>query len=252
MNDQTASNDPTTGKDASFTNTRWTLIAAARCDGSPGAAEALETLCRTYWYPLYVYVRRRGHNAQDAEDLTQAFFYHLLQRHFLESVDRQKGRFRSFLLASLNHFLSDQRDMACTQKRDGGRPLVSLDGESPGQRFHREPASDDTPEKMFDRRWALTVLEQAQTRLRHDYQAHGKAALFERLKAFLDEAGDLAQYRKEAVALGMTPGAVAVAVHRLRERYQEMILAEVSRTVSDQEEIESEYRYLREVLSGGH
>ena len=250
MKDQTATNDPTTQKGAWFANTRWTLIAAARCANSPGAAEALETLCRTYWYPLYAYVRRQGHNAEDAEDLTQGFFCHLLERQFLESVDRQKGRFRSFLLASFNYFLSHQRVMARAQKRGGGQPLVSLDDESPEQRFHREPVSNDTPEKMFERRWALTVLEQAQARLRDDYQSHGKAALFDRLRAFLKEEGDAAQYRQEAVALGMTPGAVTVAVHRLRQRYREMILAEISRTVSAPEEVESEYRYLREVLSG--
>jgi RNA polymerase sigma-70 factor (ECF subfamily) len=224
----------------------------ARQGGSPEARAALERLCQAYWYPLYAYVRRLGYSASDAEDLTQAYFLQLLEKNYLGAVDRRKGKFRSFLLAALNHFLANERDWHNAAKRGGGRTLVSLDDdESREERYRNEPASDLTPEKVFEARWAATVIEQARTRLREQYAAEGKAPLYDRLADYLSEQPDAGAYDTAAAELGMKPGAVAVAVHRLRQRYGEHIRSEIARTVARPEEIEDEWRHLREVLGGG-
>src|SRR5688572_4714851 len=168
-----------------FTTTHWSVVLAARDGVSPQAAQALEKLCRTYWYPLYAYVRRKGHSREDAQDLTQGFFAHVLQRDFLENVGPQKGRFRSFMLAALNHFISDQWDKARAEKRGGGQTFISLDDHNAEELYLAEPDSNLTAERMFEQRWALTLLAQALTRLREEFAAAGKTREFDHLKFFL-------------------------------------------------------------------
>jgi RNA polymerase sigma-70 factor (ECF subfamily) len=233
---------------AGFAATRWTLIlSAARGSHTPLAAAALAELCRTYWYPLYAFLRRRGHDTHEAEDLTQAFFAHLLARQFLADVDREKGKFRSFLLASLKNFLADQRDRAQAQKRGGGRSSIPLDGLAAESRYNLEPAHDLTPEKMYEKQWALSLLEQVLSRLQEEMAADGKAALFDALQCVLT-GGQTSTYAAIAEKLKMSEGAVKVAAHRLRRRYRELLREEISHTVAGPEEIEDEIRYLLSCL----
>lgn len=221
----------------------------AKQGGSQEAAAALERLCQTYWYPLYAYVRKRGYSAQDAEDLVQAYFLQILEKNYLGAVDRKKGKFRSFLLAALNHFLANEHDWQTAAKRGGGRTILSLDDDqSKEERYLKEPASDLTPEKIYEARWAATVIAEARVRLGHTYEAEGKKELFDKLAGFLIEQTDSGHYNEVAADLGMKPGTVAVAVHRLRQRYGEELRAEIARTVARNEEIEDEVRHLREVL----
>lgn len=232
-----------------FGTTQWTDLMTARQGGSPEAKAALERLCQTYWYPLYAYVRRSGYSAQDAEDLTQAFFLQIIEKNYLGSVDRRKGKFRSFLLAALNHFLANERDWQQAAKRGGGKVLISLDDDqSKEDRYLREPASDLTPEKIYESQWAATVLEQGRARLREEYSAEGKGPIFDRLEIYLAQQPDSGDYEAVATELGMKSGTVAVTVHRLRQRYGEQIRAEIARTVARPEEIEDEMRHLREVV----
>jgi RNA polymerase sigma-70 factor (ECF subfamily) len=236
-------------KSAWFTTTHWTMVLSARRSDSPQAAEALEKLCRTYWYPLYAYVRRRGHAPHDAQDLTQEFFARLLGNNYLGAVDREKGKFRSFLLASLNHFLSNERDRANAAKRGGGRTVISLDETVAEGQYQLEPASDVSPEKVFEQRWAVTLLDQAFKRLREEFAAAGKAELFDQLKPFLAEGASSGDYASVGAQLHMTPSAVAVAVHRLRQRYGELVRAEIANTVASPADIEDEMRHLLAVLA---
>jgi RNA polymerase sigma-70 factor (ECF subfamily) len=231
-----------------FAATRWTLVLAAGCRPSPKAADAMSELCRIYWYPLYAYVRRRGYGAQDAEDLTQEFFARILAKDYLASVDRSKGKFRSFLLASLKHFLANEWDRAHAQKRGGGQPTIPLDGFSAKTRYNREPAHDVTPEKLFERQWAITVLEQVMGRLKRDFVSSEKVKIFDLLKPFL--AGDRTSttYAQVGEALGMTEGAVKVAIHRMRRRYRELLREEIAQTVAGREEVADEIRCLLRCL----
>ena len=229
---------------AGFAATHWTVVlAAARGQTSSRAAEAMAELCRIYWYPLYAFLRRRGHEVHEAEDLTQEFFTRLLGEHFLANVDRQKGRFRAFLLASLKHFLSDQRDRAHAQKRGGGRAVVSLDSLDAETRYRLEPAQDLTPEKMFEKQWALALLEHVLSRLHAEMVAEGKSALFEALKDTLTGARSLT-YAAIGAELGMSEGAVKVAAHRMRRRYRDLLREEIAQTVASSDEIGDEIRYL--------
>jgi RNA polymerase sigma factor (sigma-70 family) len=234
---------------AGFDATRWTLVlAAARGNVTPHAGEAMAELCRIYWYPLYAYVRRRGHETHEAEDLTQEFFLRLLAKNYLATVDREKGKFRSFLLASLKHFLANEWDRTQTQKRGGGQtilPISTLDAEN---RYRSEPWHDLTPERLFERRWALTVLDQVLARLQAEHAAGGKQALFERLKAFLVGGRELGGYAEAAAELGMTEGAVKTAAHRMRRRYRELLREEIAQTVAGPEEIDGEIEYLLSCL----
>jgi RNA polymerase sigma-70 factor (ECF subfamily) len=233
---------------AGFAATHWTVVlAAARGEGSSRPDEAMTELCRTYWYPLYAFLRRRGHQAHEAEDLTQEFFARLLGPHFLANVDRQKGKFRSFLLASLGHFLSDQRDRARAQKRGGGRAVISLDSLDAETRYGLEPAQDITPERMFEKQWALSVLEKVLSRLRAELAGEGKAALFEALKETLT-GGRSSRYAALGAKLGMTEAAVKMAAHRLRRRYRALFREEIAQTVAGPEEIDDEIRYLLSCL----
>lgn len=231
-----------------FAATHWSLVLAAGRDSTPDARAALEKLCRTYWPPLYSFVRRSGHPPADAQDLTQGFFFQLLQRNFLNAVDPRKGRFRSFLLASLKHYLSNERDRARAQKRGGGQAPISIDAQDAEGRYLHEPADPMTPDKLYERRWALTVLDQALARLQKEYAASGRGAIFEQLKGELTGAATRSPHMEIGQELGMTPGAVKVAAHRLRQRFGEVLRAEIAETVARPEDVEEEIRQLFQAL----
>ena len=225
------------------------MLAAGR-NASPQATDALEKLCRTYWYPLYAFVRRQGNSAHDAEDLIQEFFARLLEKDYLAGVQPGKGKFRTFLLTSLGHFLSNERDKARSQKRGGGRSFISLDDAKAENRYQMEPASDLSPEKIFERRWAIALLDQALAGLREEALTAGKVHLFDELKVFITDKGDAGDYPAAATRLAMTEVAVRVAVHRLRARYGELLRAEIAQTVSSPAEIDEEIRHLFAVFGG--
>jgi RNA polymerase sigma factor (sigma-70 family) len=230
---------------AGFAATRWTLVlAAARGDVTPRSREAMEELCRLYWYPLYAYVRRRGHEAHEAEDLTQEFFLRLLAKNYLADLDPQKGKFRAFLLTSLKHFLANEWDRTHAQKRGGREVVISLDALKAESRYQLEPAHDLTPEKLFERQWALAVLDQVLVRLQAEFAAEGKQTVFDQLKPFLAAGRQAGGHAEAAARLGMTEGAVKTAVHRLRRRYRQLLREEIAQTVADPEEIDEEIRYL--------
>jgi RNA polymerase sigma-70 factor (ECF subfamily) len=233
-----------------FPSTQWNLVLIAGEGSSEESREALATLFRVYWYPLYAFVRREGYDSDEAKDLTQAFFTRLLEKRALKDCDQDRGRFRSFLLASLKHFLANERDRAHAQKRGGGTFALSLDtlmqnGES---RYRLEPRSELTPERIFERQWALTVLNQVFSRLHAEVQENGRPEQFERLKPFLIGAEARTPYGQLAKELGTTEGALKVAVHRLRRRFRELLRDEISHTVSDPAEVQEEIRYLISVL----
>jgi RNA polymerase sigma-70 factor (ECF subfamily) len=233
-----------------FTTTHWSLVLSAQDTSSPLAAAALEKLCRAYWYPLYVYVRRQGEDEESAKDLTQGFFARLLEKHYLSQVQREKGKFRCFLLGSLKHFLADERDKARAQKRGGGQRFVSLDDSTGEERYRLEPVETMDAEKLFERRWALTLLDQARARLKEEYLESGKSTLYDRLKAF--EAGDRSAppYAEVAAEMGLTESGIKTAVFRLRQRYRELVREEVANTVDSPEAVDGEIRYLIRVISG--
>jgi RNA polymerase sigma-70 factor (ECF subfamily) len=231
-----------------FATTHWSLVLAAGRRGSPASREALATLCQSYWYPLYAHVRRRGYRAEDAQDLIQDFFARLLEKDYLRVVERDRGRFRSFLLASLDHFLANEWRRAHARKRGGKRPTLSLDFRVGEGRYAAEPAHELTPVKLFERRWALTLIDQALVRLRDEFDRAGKGELFELLKPCLGGDGGAAPYRDLAARLDMTEGAVKVAVHRMRRRCGELLREEIARTVAGPEEVEEELRDLFDTL----
>lgn len=244
--------EPSTSTPASvgvFATTRWTMVMAAGGTDSPRAQAALETLCKNYWYPLYAYVRRQGHNPHNAQDLTQAFFARLLEKNYLADVQRERGRFRSFLLASLKHFLANEWDRERALKRGGGRKLVALDDDSAESRYKLEPRDDFSADKIFERRWALTLLEKVLSSLRAEFEAVGKLETFELLKQYLSSGRTSVSYAHAAEKLGMNEGAVKVAVHRLRKRYRELLRAEIAQTVATASEIDAEIKYLFAALS---
>jgi RNA polymerase sigma-70 factor (ECF subfamily) len=232
-----------------FATTRWSVIAAAQDPASPQAHEALAILCSSYWYPLYAYIRSQGYSADQSQDLTQGFFAGLLERHALEVVDRARGKFRSFLLAACKHYLAHERDRAQAQKRGGGRRFFSLDFANGEARYQAEPADAHTPEKLFARDWALTLLEQVLTRLRQEYVHKGKDRLFDHLRVFLLGEKDALPYGQVAHELGMTEGAVKLAAHRLRLRLRELVCEEIARTVDDAADIDEEIRELFTALA---
>ncbi len=242
--DSRAENDLSARSDRWFAATRWTVVLAAGRGQSPQAEQALEQLCQTYWYPLYAYVRRRGYEAHEAEDLTQGFFARLLAKKDLAGVDRTKGKFRSFLLASLKHFLANEWDKAQAQKRGGGQVILPLDGSEAETRYQHEQAYELTPEKAFERQWAVTILGQVLAQLRAEFVADGKTELFETLKGFLTGADDEQSYAEVGAKLRMRAGAIKVAVHRLRRRYRNLLREEISHTVASPEEVDEEIRAL--------
>ena len=241
---------------ASFHTTRWTIVMNAAQSQAPGGEFALGQLCRTYWYPLYMFARRRGHTPDDAQDLTQSFFLHLLEHRALAAVDRLKGKFRSFLLASFQNHLSDQVDRARRIKRGGGKEFLELDAEEAEERYRLEPVECLTAEKLFDARWAMTLLAVALKRLGQEYANEGKTSTFEALKAFLDpvNSGAPPSYEEVANRLQVSTGSVKTLIHRLRKRYTALLREEVGRTVSGPAEIDEEIHALCEALieSEGH
>ena len=231
------------GGAATFATTHWSVVLAAGQNDQEKAHQALEKLCAAYWYPLYVFVRRKGYEAAESEDLTQEFFARLLQRNDLAEVSPERGRFRSFLLASFKHLLANEYHRQQTEKRGGLATLVSLEREAPEARYRLEPADPVTPEILFERRWALTVLERAVERVREEYAVSEKADLFEELKEFLSNQKSL-PHAAIASKYGISVGAVGVTIHRLRKRYAEVLREEISHTVSTPEDIEAEIRHL--------
>jgi DNA-directed RNA polymerase specialized sigma24 family protein len=227
-----------------FATTHWSVVLAACGGESPQAGAALERLCQTYWYPLYAHVRRRGHDADQARDLTQGFFAEMLARHTIARADPNRGRLRTFLLTALDHHLHHQHRDAQALKRGGGHELVSLDAVEAEQRLALEPLELHSPDREFDRRWALATLETVRRRLREDVAVSGRAELFDELRPHL--FGDLAAapYAQMATRLNLTVVAVKVTVHRLRRRYGELLRQEVAHTVADPSEVEQEIRHL--------
>lgn len=235
--------------DAGFHTTHWSAVLAAREGHSSRAQAALAELCQTYWYPLYAYIRRRGNGAVEAEDLTQAFFARLLEKDFINDLTPGMGRFRSFLLTALKNFLANEWDRARAQKRGGGQRPLSLDDADAEARYRIEAADHTTPETLFERRWALTVLEEVLARLRREFVTMEKAELFDELKGFLAGKPDANAYASVAARTGLKEGTVKVAVHRLRHRYGELLRAQVAQTVRDPAEVDDELRYLVQVLA---
>jgi len=219
------------------------VLAAGR-GRTPQADLALEELCRAYWYPLYAYIRRHGHTREDAEDLTQTFFARFLVRNYLEGLRSEKGKFRAFLLAALKHFLANEWDRANRQKRGGGAAPLSLDWQSADSRYQFDPAHNLSPDKLYDRAWAVALLERVITRLREESAAVGKSRLFEQLKPFLTQGKSATPCAQIAAALELTEGAVRVAVHRLRRRYRDLLREEIGQTLSDPAQVEEEMRAL--------
>jgi RNA polymerase sigma-70 factor (ECF subfamily) len=221
----------------------------AKDTDAPRANEALEALCRTYYYPLYAFVRRQGHDVHAAQDLTQGFFHRFVAKDYLSSVAPEKGRFRSFLLASLKHFLSHARERESAIKRGGGQKFVSLDGLE--ERYSQEPLAVLAAEVAYDRGWATTLMERALDNLSREFETEGKADQFERLQRFLAREPAAGEYAAIGGAANMAPGAVSVAVHRLRQRYGEAVRAEVANTVAHPAEVDEELRHLFAVLTAG-
>jgi RNA polymerase sigma-70 factor (ECF subfamily) len=230
-----------------FPTTRWTLVVAAGDARRKDARSALVSLCENYWYPLYAYLRRRGYPADEAQDLTQEFFIRVLEGRYLDRADPERGRFRSFLLTSLKFFVADEDDRRSAHKRGGG-VLVPFEFSSGEERYQREPAHDETPERIFERRWALSVLDRVVVKLRQEFILHGRVEHFERLKVFLLGQTD-APYAALAREMNTTEGALKVAIHRLRKRYRDLFRQEIADTVADPAEVESELRYLATALT---
>ena len=240
---------PLAGRD-SFASTHWSVVLLAGCTPSPASRAALEKLCRVYWYPLYVFVRRQGHVAEEAQDLTQGFFAHLLETESIGRAEPDKGRFRSFLIGALKHFLVNEWQREHRQKRGGGCVTFSLDDAEAQERFEAEPADELTPERAYERRWAEAVLEEVLARLNDEFVAAGLAGRFEALKVFLIAGQEPASYGAVASQLGLSESAAKSAIHRLRHRYGELIRAEIGQTVASPAEVDAEMRHLFEVLCG--
>ncbi len=234
-----------------FATTHWSVLLAAANRETPEAATALERLCASYWYPLYAYIRRRGYAPDDAQDLTLAFFAHLLRKDFLRGVRPEKGRFRSFLLACLKHFLADEWEKARTARRGGAVPAFALGCDQAEERYQLEAATEANPESLYERRWALDLLAGVLDQLRGESVASGRAALFDQLQFCLLGDRSAETYTEVGSRLGLSESAVKVTVHRLRLRYRELLREQIARTVTRPEEIEEELRYLREVVSRG-
>ncbi len=232
-----------------FVTTRWTMVLSAGRKSSPHSDRALGELCQTYWYPLYAYVRRQGKAKEDAEDLVQGFFARFLEKNHLEGLAAERGKFRAFLLASLKHFLANEWDKSQRQKRGGGAEHLSLDWQDADSRYHLDPPDPASPDRAFDRGWALALLERVITRLLDECAADGKAQLFEQAKGFLMVGQAVIPYAQAAAGLGMDEGAVRVAVHRLRKRYRELLRDEIAQTLDDPSQAEEELRALQAALA---
>jgi len=237
----------TMARPSGFPTTRWTLVIAAADPQQQESRSALISLCESYWYPLYAYVRRRGYPADQAQDLTQEFFVRVLEGRYLDRADPEKGRFRAFILSSLKFFLADEGDRGRAQKRGGGI-VLSLEFSSGEERYQREPAHTETPERIFERRWALSALDRVVDKLRDEFVQHGRLDHFNRLKIFLLDQAET-PYAALASEMRTSEGALKVAIHRLRKRYRDLFRQEIAETVSDPADVESELRYLAAALT---
>jgi RNA polymerase sigma factor (sigma-70 family) len=237
------------GEGAAFTTTHWSVVITAGHDNLAGAAAALDQLCRKYWYPIYAFVRRRGADRHDAEDLTQGFFAHLLEMDTLAKVDRRKGKFRTFLLAALTKYLSNESDRRQTVKRGGRRQIISFDEAEAEQLYSLEPIEPSSPEKLFDRHWASALLARVLALLRREYRAAGKADLLAQLEPSLTQEALPGRYADWAAALDLSEGAVRVALHRLRRRFGQLLREEIAQTVSSPAEVDEEIRHLFAAIS---
>ncbi len=231
-----------------FATTRWSVVLGAAQAPSAEQADALEQLCRTYWYPLYAYIRRQGASVEDAQDLTQEFFARLLARNYLDRADPQRGRFRWFLLGALRHFLSNQREYARTLKRGGRRVHISLDELMAEKRYQAELCTHLTPERLFERAWAVTLLARVREQLGEHFARAGKRERFEKLASYLPGGQERESYAEIAAKLGTTEGALRVELHRLRASYRQLLRTEIAHTVSTPAEIDEELRYLIQVM----
>ena len=227
-----------------FATTHWTVVLAAGRSDTTRAGAALEKLCQNYWFPLYAYVRRRGYSKEDAEDLTQAFFARFLGKNYLAGLSAERGRFRAFLLASLKHFLINDWKKSQRQKRGGGEAPLSLDWQTADTKFQVAATNEPSPDKAFDREWALALLAKVIEQLQKECEADGKAKLFEQLKIFLTAGKSETAQSETAKALGMEEGAVRVAVHRLRKRYRQLLRAEIAQTLANAADVDEEMRAL--------
>lgn len=241
--------DPNSGEGprGQFPTTRWSLIIATREQPTTQATDALARLCNSYWYPLYAYVRRRCSRIEDAQDLTQGFFACLLEKNYLRDFDRERGRFRTFLLTAFRHFLANERDRERTQKRGRGQIPISLDMQEAERRYLLDPGHDITPEKLYERRWAMALLDRVLERLRLESR---QLTHFDRLQVFLTGEPPGVSYNDLASELGMSEGALKVAVHRLRRKFREVLRAEIADTVASSEEVKEEMQYLLSAVSG--
>jgi RNA polymerase sigma-70 factor (ECF subfamily) len=250
MSDSGPSENETAPGAGQFNTTHWSMVLLAGQTQAPHAGAALENLCRTYWHPLYAYVRHQGHSAHDAQDLTQDFFARLLEKKYLKLAAQERGRFRSFLLKSLKHFLVNEWVRGQSQKRGGGKEIFSLDEEAAERSYLQQPANQLPPESLYDKLWAMTLLERAMERLGANYAAAGKRELFDELRPLLLTEGSSESYRKAAGPLELSEGAVKVAVHRLRQRFREAVRAEIAQTVATPAEVDEELRCLMAAMSG--
>ena len=223
-----------------FATTHWSVVLAAGKSSAPRQKQALETLCQSYWFPLYAYLRRRGYDTHRAEDLTQAFFERILEKKDLQTADPKHGKFRSFLLVRLKYFLSDERDRAQAKKRGGDRKVLSLSTENAEGHYNLEPATQLSPEMLFEKAWALTVLERTMNLLEAEMAKKNKQELFDHLKIYLTTDKDAIPYQNVAMELSMTEGSVRVAVHRLRRQYRKLLRGEIAQTVADEDQIDDE------------
>lgn len=233
-----------------FVTTHWSVVLAAGRSDTTRSRDALARLCQTYWYPLYAYIRRRGYSAHDAQDLTQDFFARILEKHSIARADPQRGRFRSFILTAMNHFLGQEFEKSRAQKRGSGLEVFSLDLARAEQRYDLEPAVSETPDKDFDKKWALALLETVMTQLEAEYKRENKSDLFNALKQTLTGSRESQPYAELAEMLGMTEPAIKVTVHRLRKRYRELLQTEIANTVSSADEVKEEMRHLFAALVG--
>ncbi len=234
----------TRGAPSLFLTTHWSVVLAAKDKSSPDSAAALEALCGVYWYPLYAFVRRQGHSPSDAQDLTQEFFARLLAKEYLQGADREKGRFRTFLRVALKRFLANEWDRAHRLKRGGGHALLPFDTTTAEQCYQADRDDALAPDRLYERRWAMALLEKALARLRTDYAAAGKGAEFDLLKGVLTAERGSIPYSELAAALHLSEGAARVAVHRLRKRFRELFRAAVAETVAAPDEVDDELRHL--------
>ncbi len=232
----------------SFRTTRWTVVRAARAKSEPGSSEALAELCEAYWYPLYFFVRRMGHHADNARDLTQGYFLNLMERDYLDTVREDAGKFRSFLLASMKHYLANAKRDAAALKRGGGQMPISLDVDEAEHRYRLEPVDEATPEKAYEKRWALEVIDRARDRLRSDFEGAGKARHFELLSAHLSGSEDGKPYKAIAEELDTTEAAVKMSVSRMRRQFGRALRDQIADTVDSTEDVDAEVKYLLTIV----